>query len=721
MATIKNINFKEMMTFLFGEKEANIMKEKSERKTSIVIEGLKRKAIVEEIKDKEETEIVLSIKNTSFEDLTAAIFGAKELKEMKDRAARKAAAQQEAWRIEFQEIMNILDEEDEMLLDTDNMTHKVLMDNVSFNRKPTDREIGAIQNRLPNQAQEMKIEDIAAALVAGRTFKPNYMTGRSQDTFVSSTLIAIDIDNKGKELEECGYVSIEKFLHDSSMSTLQPAIVYTTFSHTEECHKYRAIFQIGRTVTNLNELKAIGRALKAEYPYADAKVSAVHPIYGGRNLVKLNKKAVINPMVTFEDMQPVVMGKETTITNVISDKKVLTKDMLIANLQSLRTQFEGTTVDIANSFEWINENIPMTVALGYDVNTRFRCILPGHKDAKPSARISETVEGRQNYICSCQDTYTSLIDVLAQAMDMNKVLVQYVIAEALGLIIGSEYQKNMRLLIADIMANTSRIIKEGSILHKFMKRSNLHGLYNLIQQFASKHITVSPLGASDKITFFMSRSQIQKDMELYNMRGSSMLGYKLNTLKEIGLIRALRDDEISVEALAEAKEIQNKMVMKSQNKYMNRIEYYELCLITPSQIEDAEAIITALKDAGVKRRSNNVARRAAALGEDFAKRINVQVNVERRVLDAKVQKSRDKMLKVAQSLISEQGYFTEDQLRKAYDPKRKQGKVQVQKMIDDTIPYIIKNLDIKKDRVKKETRLKYSINSKIANNTAIYC
>lgn len=659
--------------------------------------------------------------NLSFEEMMTLVFGEEKLKEMKKIAERKAAIAQEKWKKEIKEIMDNISENDD-IIDNEEvaMKHKVLMDTVAFDRKPTDREIGAIQNRLPELAVEMTIEDIAAALVSGRTFKPNYMTGKSQDSFVSSTLIAVDIDNKGKELEECGYVSIDKFLEESSRSELRPAVVYTTFSHTDVCHKYRALFQIDRVITNLNELKAIGRALKAEYPYADAKVSVVHPIYGGRELIKLDATAVINPVVSYEDLKPTVKGKETTITNVVAEKKILTKELLISNLQSIKDQFKGTTIDAVNSFEWINENIPMTVALGYDTDTRFRCILPGHKDSKPSARISETTEGRQNYICSCQDTYTSLIDIVAQALNMNKVLVQYVIADALGITIGSDYQRKMRLLIADIMANTDRIIEEDSVLYKFMTRSNLHGLYNLIQQFASKHITVQPLGAADKITFFMAQSQIQKQMVKFNMKGSSMIGYKLNTLKELGLIRALRDDEINPEALEAAKNIQKTMAVINQTKYMNRIEYYELCLVTPEQIKQAEEIIIALKESGVKRRHNNAARRAAALGKDFAAKVNVQTNVIEKVTDPKVLKKRDKMVAAAQSLISKQGYFTEDQLRQAYDSKRKQKKYEVQKLIDDTIPYIINNLGIKKDRVKNSTREDYSIPGKIKNNTTIY-
>lgn len=602
------------------------------------------------------------------------------------------------------------------------MKHKILLDSVGYKDKPAAKETGAIQNRLPNCVTEVTIEDLAAAIVQGKTFKPNYMTGRSQDTFVSSSLIAVDIDNKGKELDLYGYKSIGDFIEETKKSNLKPALIYTTFSHTEEVHKYRAVFQLNKLVTNLNELKAIGQVLKVEYPYVDAKVSVSHLIYAGREIKLLDPVARIAPKVEYEKTTKAVKGKSAEITKVNGSKITLTKEMLVNNLASLKPKFRGIRLDIANSFDWINKNIPMTVALGYDLNTRFRCILPGHDDKKPSARISETIEGRQNYICSCQISYKSLIDVIAKALNMNKVLVQYLITDTLGIIVGSEYQRNMRFLIADIMANTDIIIEDGSVLDKFMRRSNLHGLYNLIQQFASAHITVGPLGPEDKITFFMSRSQIVEKMEKFNMRGISTIGYKLNTLKEIGFIRALKDEEINPEALKKAKKIQSQMILHSAKpKYINRVEYYELSLLTPGDIEEAERIITLMKEVGLKRNKNNSTRRSAALGIDFASKVNVQMDISMKIDDPKKQKQMNKMLKAAKDLIETQGYFTEEQLRQKYDPSRRQRKDSVQKLIDDTIPCIITNLNIKKNRVKKSIRIQYSIHDKIKTNTVIYC
>lgn len=606
-----------------------------------------------------------------------------------------------------------------------NMKHKVLLDTKAYSMKPTSLTAGSIQKRLPNCVANVTIEELANALVSGRTFKPVYMTGKTQDTFVSASLVVIDIDNKGSELEQYGYVSTQDFIRKTETAKYKPAIVYTTFSHTKSLHKYRAVFQLNRTVTNLNELAAILAEIKNEYPFADAKVSPVHLIYGGKELILLDKNAVISPVVEYdtEATSTASRAKATEITKVVAEKRNYSEETLVNNLSVLKGKFEGTTIDIVDSFDWINKNIPMTVALGYELDTRFRCIYPEHTDNNPSARISETIDGQQNYICSCGDTYQSLIDVVAKLLNKNKVLVQHIIADAVGITVGSKYQKDMRLLVADVMANTDKIIKKDSLIYKYMYRSNLHGLYNLVQQFASSHITNEPLGAPDKITFFMSRSQIREKMVQFNMKGVDRLGYKINALKELGLVRALSDEEINPEALTKAKAIQNKMILENPRtaKYMKRIEYYELSLITPEGIKKAEDIIQKQKELGVKRNNINSTRRALAMGEEFAASINVQMDVSAKLNSPKIQKELDKVVGAAQKLIAEQGYFTEDQIRKAYDPNRKKRKEAAVKVINDAIPFIIKTLGIKKDRVKKSTKTIYSIPDNIKTNTTIYC
>ena len=130
----------------------------------------------------------------------------------------------------------------------DVLKHDIMLDTVAFDKKPAGKEIGSIQNRLEKHTSNVSIEELAVAVSNGQTFKPCLMNGKTNNDFVSSSLIVLDIDNKGKEYEEYGYKSLQDFLKDAQKSNYKPALVYTTFSHTEKLHKYRAVFQLDKKV-----------------------------------------------------------------------------------------------------------------------------------------------------------------------------------------------------------------------------------------------------------------------------------------------------------------------------------------------------------------------------------------------------------------------------------------------------------------------------------------
>ena len=656
----------------------------------------------------------------NLEEVTALIFGAEEFKAMKERAAKRTKAALEAFKNEIEEIMHEIDENNDIMSieEVKPMTHTVLLDGKEFRNKPNGLAVGSIQKRLPNSKTEVTIKELGEAVIKGRTFKPAYLTGTTQETFVSASLIAVDIDNKGEELEQYGYVSIDDFLEQAKSSNIKPALVYTTFSHTEAVHKYRAIFQLEEPVTDLNQLKALGQAIKAEYPYADAKVSVSHLIFGGRKIVFMDEDATVSTKIEYNEKVETKETSKTNIKGIITNEISIDKSILEERLKALNLDIDVEYGQTA--YDYVNKNVSIAYLLQVEEEKLFKCVLPNHNDKNASAYVTR-YNDEWMYKCSGCQTFIGTVGFVAELLDMSKAKALIFIANAAGIRLGSEYQRNMRALIAEIMSVTDEVITEESILYKHMKRGNLHGVYNLLQQFALAHITPEPLADEDQITFFISQSQLADKMKQFEMKGSTMVGYKLNALKEIGLIRPLRDEEIRPEALAKANEIRNKMTVMKNTKYMNRVEYYELVDLSRETVEYAESIITALKKSGVKRNKINATRRAAALGEDFVSNMNVQMNVISKVNDSKLQSKIDKLTTAASTLIKEQGYFTEEQLRKQYDPKRKQKKDAVQKLIDDSIPFIIKELEIKKDRVKKATRTLYSIPSKIKTNTTIYC
>ena len=609
----------------------------------------------------------------------------------------------------------------------DVLKHSIMLDTVPFDKKPQGAEIGAIQNRLEKHTSNVSIEALAKAVANGQTFKPCLMCGKTNNDFVSSSLIVLDIDNKGKELEQYGYKSIQDFLLDAQKSSYKPALVYTTFSHTDEVHKYRAVFQLSKKVTNFDHLVQIHDAIVADYPYADPKVHPAAVIFGGKELILMNHKAIVKVPKYAAKTTKSNVSKARKQSNQISKINIanidVSEETILNNIKkAYKNQFRGTKVDYNESFDWINENIKLTDALNVSLNERFRCVLPGHIDEHPSARISDELEGGQRYMCSCKQGL-KLLDVLVKVLHMHKSLIAFNIAKALKMKICSEYQEKWIFVLLNYRMHLDEDLEESEILTKYIKRRRLYGVYYLLIDYAMENVPAIPLNDNDdQITFFVSANKISKKMQNLDMSGGSLRAVKtkLNALKELGLLRALPDEEIRPNVLAESDRIKEECMSKAGSDYGRRTEFYELVLLTPSVIENAEAFITGAKESGLKFANNNIVRRAAALGEEKTQEINVQVNVSKVVNSKKVQNRINRVKEAAEVLLDKQGYFTIDQLRKQYDPHRNFKKVEQIKHVTDAIPYVVKELGLQESRMKKSLREEHNVSPKIKTNTLVY-
>lgn len=592
------------------------------------------------------------------------------------------------------------------------------------NKEMATKYIGAVKN---NKAEgfktdivEITMSELANEILSGKAIIPAVLEGRIEDSnFKEQQLFALDIDYIGTNLKDL----------KAKLADYPYSLIYTSFSHTEAVPRYRVIFIADRVITDAQEARQITAALMEVAGCSDDKCIDVSRVfYAGRSIVEIQDKMfsvdklLKNIDISYEEVLPVENKEKTEILGseeAGEDNVVITAEEITKNLSKI-TEFEGMELDYNGSFNWINSNIDLSILLGKEANTLFRCMNPDHLDKRPSA-ITYKYGNKYYYRCNCGHFHKpkSVIDTVSLLLNIDKVEVLYLITDALGIMMGSIYQRNSRLLIADTKANLTKMIKPETILYKEMKY--LWGTLNVIQDFASSKITISPLSVnSTRPTFFMSRSQLQSEMIRLGVKGSSNVKNKLDQLKDLGFIRPLLEKEIVEASLKEANEIKKKQLKSTQKKYVNRIEYYELCSINPSMIRKAEELITIRKKSGAKKKNMNVTRRLAVYGEEHTQKVNPQGQVINKICFNKNQKEMDKLINIATGLIKTNGYFTETMLRKEFDPKRKKRKDIVEKLIDDAIPVIIKNLGIEKNRVKNSTRTLYSIPTKIKNNTTIY-
>lgn len=180
------------------------------------------------------------------------------------------------------------------------LTVTLNLDNASFNKKPTGKEIGAIQNRLNNNISTLGLKEFANAVaLEGRTFKAAAIAGKSNNDWVSQDIFAIDIDNKyGEKEKKYPYLPMEEAYKRCEKYNVMPIFIYPSFSSTPELNKYRLVFRVPSTITDLRVRRFTMLALMEIFPERDKScIDAARTFFGGcQELYKFNPEATINPL-----------------------------------------------------------------------------------------------------------------------------------------------------------------------------------------------------------------------------------------------------------------------------------------------------------------------------------------------------------------------------------------------------------------------------------------
>ena len=594
-------------------------------------------------------------------------------------------------------------------------TVEVLLDVVAYDEKPQGTTIGVITKRLPKQQQAVSLKELAEAVSNGQSWKAAVLSDTNNSSFVSSSLVALDIDNKAS------YTTIEEFM--ALNHKYQPCFIYETFSSTEQHERFRVVYAFDTVIKDYSTMVALYNEVKAQYPTVDIDDS-VDPgkvLFGGKALRAFNSFVNDTPAV-----EPAITSTETAtrasrVEKVIEDKLEITELDIMMNLSDVAYKYADVKeIDINNSYEWINQNVKMTEALGIEENTRFRCILPNHEDNNPSARIANCGE-EQVYFCSCEANGYRLITLLSKVLDMSEVKVKTLILKAINVSYGSEYQKATERYIADLRRNLTRVMTQD--LKDYLHKRKLLETYKLIIEFADAHIPYNSFANDDRVVFFMGQKTLKEEMKQNYISGNA--DKKLITLCELGLLRKLTDSEIKNDVLVNAerakKDLERRLAHNTNTDALNlnRVDFYELVDLSPSVVSKAMDIVKAMKDNAVRQRGNNVNRRINAFGEEeVLNNINVQSSVDSK----KNEKIRAKLQTIIDNTLATNKYFSEDDLKNAYyaTDKKHMTKAKAQQVVLDFIPSFISNGTVKRVRVNKESRKQYNISSKYKSNTYVY-
>ena len=135
------------------------------------------------------------------------------------------------------------------------------IDTVGYKKKPANREIGAIRNRLSGSGAhiETNIYSLAKYMEQGKTVQGALLRDKleaNEDTdsrFIQQQLFCIDIDNTG----ERQLTTPEAIQSVCNAAGITPAIIAESFSSSEKLRKYHAFFISDKPVKDAETARAI--------------------------------------------------------------------------------------------------------------------------------------------------------------------------------------------------------------------------------------------------------------------------------------------------------------------------------------------------------------------------------------------------------------------------------------------------------------------------------
>lgn len=308
-----------------------------------------------------------------------------------------------------------------------------------FTEKPKGQQCAEVQKNLIQT--EITLEQLACALTNGATFKPAVLVGgQSAQHWHQQQLFGLDFDDG---------VRIEEVYNKVKSLGITPCFGYTTFSHTEEHHKFRMVFcndtvitdgiirdrlqatlmgtigNVDKVCFNRDRLFFGGKGHEVLYPDYEARINAESIIKTYWNdeyeqYISNKKKTVTKNIVriTAEKVKEIVKKIEQNNVDVISTLNVreLRQRLNIEGVLGDTDKEDSSSISItknpdasempddiyyfqteAELYAYIN-SIDLSKYLGVP-NGKFRCILPTHEDKEPSAHIYTTDDGTEIYKC----------------------------------------------------------------------------------------------------------------------------------------------------------------------------------------------------------------------------------------------------------------------------------------------------------------------------------
>ncbi|MGD6849614.1 hypothetical protein [Rossellomorea aquimaris] len=457
---------------------------------------------------------------------------------------------------------------------------KFMLDSQAFTEKPKGYEIGVLSKRIINNQVDINVEELANELGNGKTFVPatfketNGVLRRSIENWESQQIFALDFD-EGLRLDEA---SKDEFLIENAV------FLYTTFSHTQEQHKFRVVFVLDYPVYEYQQFQNLMNKLLSLYPYADQSCKdGSRLFFGGSKVIPFDYRNRLSVYDYCEEtpLQDIknnlsnmsckrVQQSQNTLTQGLDNNVQLIKER---NIQALQERLNINPVTLSNNevMDYLKMQ-DLRTFLGVQTSGNFIDIF--HDESNPSASVFQSNKGNGHWLYKCfSSSYPfvgTILHVVEKLLNCTTVQAKKFLMTVYNItVFETEAVLDFKESI-DMYKELLRSEELEDIHPHFYKVFNRYGhlmdLY-LLLDLTKEYITNE---SDPRIVFYHS----VRTLSSHFGRSISATGTRLNFFTLFNVIYKLDEQQVPPELL----EKQNQR--KKKNGYQYRSSTYEIPMYT---------------------------------------------------------------------------------------------------------------------------------------------
>lgn len=597
------------------------------------------------------------------------------------------------------------------------MKVKLMLDNKKYDNKPTD--IGRIVNQI--KPVEIEIEELAISLCNGMTCRPGILKGTHKEDWLQQQIFCLDFDHN---------VTINGILQKANELEIIPVFAYTSFSHTEEHHRFRLVYVTDEVITDREKRNKLQYTLMDLFGNVDESTATEEKLFfGGKGKepivanydVTINADDIINRFYKDDYSVKQVskpIKKKTSftakVTTINTDYMQNIEAIKSRNADKLRGLIDGVLVggnkeDINNLLLSTHRKTPHTFKSEIDLynyinsidlgeylgigNQTVNCILPDHEDNSPSAHIYTTDDGTQIYKCFGCGKARTIISITEELAQCKRSEAIEFIKEVYNIeLMQSDWILKQKQLLIDSANYLDTIEFKTTFpeLNKIIRTRKMHIQKMLIHmtQYVNEDLQIN-----GKPLFYASYNTL---MQVCEIKGKSdKLSQSLTLFALLNMLDKVELNCIPEEELKKAKSISAKYGFKKLTSFYQFQEYGFM------QLKDSEERAKLLIDNNFSLKGLSREYILRTFGVALADKVYPQYKFENaRGTSNKSNKATMRFSKKVLEKIEKQGFILEKDIR---------GKGQTETQWKRSIQEILDSYGLQRVRLNKELKEKFGI------------